>query len=673
MRTGTNWTVGQKLLASFAVVGAITAVLGGIGYYAVERGARTINELGLVRMPSVDSLLIIENSAENIRGSIRTLGMSGLSSELRQRQYDNLAAARERYEAAFKIYEPLPQSPEESQLWTQFKPAWAAWRAENDKFLELCRQFDGLGMADPIGVSAHLEKFMKDHYTVVQRVLHLLHMEAADFQGGDDHTSCNAGRWFTTFKSDNPKLAALIRDFEGPHRRFHEAVGKIKSLVAEGRRDEAERIYQTEMIANMEAVFKDFDGMLAIANEAVTVFKAAETQLFGPVTQSQRTAIDLLRQVVQINRDLAAAEVESSSDQAAMFEAVSAIAAIIGVIAAMTFGVLITRSITRPLNRIVQSLTEGSLMVAEASNQVNASATSLAEGASEQASSLEETSSALEQMASMTRNNAENSKEANHLVQTTQDAAKRSEAAKGQLDSAMTGINESSAQISKIIKVIEEIAFQTNLLALNAAVEAARAGEHGKGFAVVAEEVRNLAQRAAEAARETTGLIETSVARAREGTEVANGFGQAIGVIVENVSKISNLISGITQASDEQARGVDQINVAVGEMDKVTQQIAANSEESASAVEELSAQASNVATQAKDLAKVVGTKIQHVDRHRAAETVHQNIERRRISKQDSHQSAASYNKSTKPLTGKPGSVSNTTTHAPEHSGSLSEF
>ena len=279
---------------------------------------------------------------------------------------------------------------------------------------------------------------------------------------------------------------------------------------------------------------------------------------------------------------------------------------IAAIIIGSLLSVVITRGITKPINRIITSLTEGATQVTEAAGQVSTASQQLAEGASEQASSLEETSSALEEMAAMTRTNAENAKQANELADQARTAAQAGDQTMTKLNDAMTGINESSDRISKIIKVIEEIAFQTNLLALNAAVEAARAGEHGKGFAVVAEEVRNLAHRSAQAAQETTGLIDESVQRARDGGGVAREVGEALTEIVSDVAKVSELIHGIAQASSEQAQGVDQVNTAVAQMDKVTQGNAAGAEESASAAEELSAQAVSVNSVVGELASLVG-------------------------------------------------------------------
>ncbi|MFP4107425.1 MAG: methyl-accepting chemotaxis protein, partial [Phycisphaerae bacterium] len=254
-------------------------------------------------------------------------------------------------------------------------------------------------------------------------------------------------------------------------------------------------------------------------------------------------------------------------------------------------GMLFAGRLTKPINRIISSLRDGAQQVFSASAQVSGSSQSLAEGASEQAAAIEESSSSMEEMASMTKNNSSNAQEASTLSETATGNAQRGEEDMRKMNQAIEDIRNAAHETAKIVKTIDDIAFQTNLLALNAAVEAARAGEAGKGFAVVAEEVRALAQRSAEAARNTSEMIESSVSKADAGVAISNDVTQSFEQISADIRKVNELVGEIAAASVEQTQGIDQVNTAVTQMDSVTQSNAANAEESAAAAEELSAQA----------------------------------------------------------------------------------
>ena len=269
-------------------------------------------------------------------------------------------------------------------------------------------------------------------------------------------------------------------------------------------------------------------------------------------------------------------------------------------------GWFLARSTAKPIFKATSLLNQTAAEVKTAAEEIASASESLAEGASEQASSLEETSSSLEEMASMTKQNADNANQAKAMMAETKQIVEKVDRQMNEMAEAITGITKTSEETGKIIKTIDEIAFQTNLLALNAAVEAARAGEAGAGFAVVAGEVRNLALRAADAAKNTNGLIENTIKAVKHGNELTLATREAFKENVANAGKVAQLIDEIAAASQEQSQGIDQINRAVSEMDRVTQQTAASAEESASASEQLTTQAEQMKGYVGDLVASIG-------------------------------------------------------------------
>jgi len=257
----------------------------------------------------------------------------------------------------------------------------------------------------------------------------------------------------------------------------------------------------------------------------------------------------------------------------------------------LSVGYLVARRTTQPVLVMVEQMLQGADQVSSTSGQIATSAQSLAQGASEQAASLEETSASLEEMSALTRTTADDAGRAAVTVAEAARLAGTAQAALADMIRSMNAIEQSSSKVAKIIKTIDEIAFQTNLLALNAAVEAARAGEAGMGFAVVADEVRALAQRSAQAAKDTAVMIEESISSAKEGVREVDTVAGSINAVTTTAGEVKILVDRIAEASRQQATGIDQVNRAVSEMGTVTQTTAAAAEESAAASEELNAQA----------------------------------------------------------------------------------
>ncbi len=600
----TTWTIGKKLVAAFLAVAAITLLLGLVGYYGAVKSDGAIYEIGTVRLPSVQSLLIIAENAGKIKAAQRALLNPDLSQADRQRQPETVAKARAEYEAAWKIYEPLPQTVEEAATWKEFVPAWEQWRKDNNEFFKLNDELNALAVQNPPALQRDLQQFIGDHCKLELKMLD--HVERGDeCQGGDDPTACNFGKWLATFETTNPELKKIIQAMRPHHDAFHAAVKKAKELAAKADKEDAVKIIHGEMEKSAESTFEGFSELLANATKAADLRAKMNTQLMTVCYASQNKALVLLDKLVEINEKVAADTSKTAERQASILKTLSIAAMLVGVAAALALGILISRGITKVLKRISDSLSAGAEQTASAASQVSSSSQSLAEGASEQAASLEETSSSLEEMSSMTQRNAEN---AGKVKELGSEARAAGDIAVGDMETmrtAMDAIKSSSDDIAKIIKTIDEIAFQTNILALNAAVEAARAGEAGAGFAVVADEVRSLAQRCAQAAKETATKIEDSVSKSANGVEISAKVAKSLEEIVGKARQVDELAGEVAAASKEQSQGITQVNVAVSQMDKVTQSNAANAEESAAAAEQLNAQAETMKEAVCELLRLV--------------------------------------------------------------------
>jgi methyl-accepting chemotaxis protein/methyl-accepting chemotaxis protein-1 (serine sensor receptor) len=367
------------------------------------------------------------------------------------------------------------------------------------------------------------------------------------------------------------------------------SVQEIKDLAKATRSDMEEwdrRAMKVEELARK----LDFEGAVSANDEAKVFSDKAEA--------SAQKIFDLETAKLQTDADTADATYRQVRLEMLLFVG---LAVAIGVVVLQ-----VVRTITKTMREMATELGEGAEQVASAASQVSMSAQSLSQGASEQASSLEETSASMQEMTSMTRRNSEHSQEAANLMVAVDAQVRDSNKALEEMVGSMTAIQESSQKVGKIIKTIDEIAFQTNILALNAAVEAARAGEAGMGFAVVADEVRSLAQRSAQAAKDTAGLIEESISRAQGGTHNVEQVTAAISGITTSVAKVKGLVEEVSVASREQAQGFDQVSTAIAQMEKVTQTTAATAEESAAASEELNAQAETSMQVVKRLESLVG-------------------------------------------------------------------
>ncbi|WP_428559347.1 MAG: HAMP domain-containing methyl-accepting chemotaxis protein [Solidesulfovibrio sp. DCME] len=615
-----NLKLGVKLVGGFLVCAAITLIVGLVGLGGLSSVSRELTTVTDVTMPAVRDLQSIKIAGESVRVAQRSLLIPGLDPKDRARQFDNIANLRGAYRKAWDEYDALPKTAQAERLWREFGPAWQEWVKINNETFDLAREWDKSDIDDPDALATKLAQYRGDHYKLLSDVDALI-LYGAPLAGGDDPAKCSFGQWLDTEGRDiaNPVFKKTLADIRTIHDRLHQAVGKIKELVAKNApREELANILRADVAPAVAATIGHFATLSEEVARVSAVCSKMRQVAMVTVRDKQIRCFDLLDRLMAESQE-AARQAKADGEDAARRASVMSVTGIgVGVALAVLLGVFISRMITKPvllgvrateglaagdlnqrieldqkdeigalaaalrhmiakLREVVGQVQSGAENVASGSEELSATTQSLSQGATEQAASVEEISSSMEQMTANIRQNADNAKQTEQIALATARDAQDGGKAVAQTVTAMK-------QIAEKIGIIEEIARQTNLLALNAAIEAARAGEHGKGFAVVAAEVRKLAERSGNAAGEISELSSSSV-------DIAEKAGDLLARIVPDIQRTAELIQEITASSVEQNAGAEQVNRAIQQLDQVVQQNASASEEMASTAEELSSQA----------------------------------------------------------------------------------
>ena len=365
----TKMKTGTKVLAGFALAVAVAVIVGLVGYHGTGKLSAHVEEIGDVRLPSVKSLLEIQIGSERIQAAQRTLINLGADPAVRQQQTEEIKKARESYEAAWKVYEALPQSAAASELWKQFEPAWQEWRNGNNLFFQTMTEMESLKLGDPQAFQGQVAGFLIDHYDLTTRINAMLYEKDA-FDGGDDHTMCRFGQWVAAQKSDNPDLLTMIRKIEDPHARFHAAIKKIKQMVKDGNAEAATSIYKTELAPAMHDTRVQLLAIKDLAAKSLELYGKAHHQLMDVCLKSQIKANGLLDQIIKINQDASSQSVKTARADNRSVVITMAVSIGIGAAALVLLGLVLARSIGKVLSTLIRESTRLSQAAVDGDLQV---------------------------------------------------------------------------------------------------------------------------------------------------------------------------------------------------------------------------------------------------------------------------------------------------------------
>ncbi|MCD8350553.1 MAG: methyl-accepting chemotaxis protein [Planctomycetaceae bacterium] len=616
----------NKIYAAFIVMVAIAVFAGVMGWRTVSQVDDALGRIVQYEITADDHLADLGQNLQAITVVQRTLLNNSLAMDVREDQVRVLHEQKaETARISRALDTVLSEGVREVDGWSEIQSRWQAiapalqeWNQGVDTGISKIAAYEATTILNPDQLLASIQQYRGDHFQLVGRLGEMI--TAGESIGADISPAdnlCAFGKWRERFDSGqelfsrNPNLRKAMDAMVEPHREFHRSAADVQRLIREGHEDNAEAIGQRylEHIAAARDVINTFQQILDEVDRSRALFREAEDFIMGPMRELRASTLASVGSLVEANKHNMDLNVRSAVTQGSAgvrtMQALATAALAIGVLVMVVLYFTVRRQLTAPLTRVIASLSSDANEVAMEADGVATSSASLSEGSSSQASSLEETSAAIEEITSMARKNLDNAKFANTEMKSNAEQISNSTVAVERMSEAMAEIKDSSEKISHILRTIEEIAFQTNLLALNAAVEAARAGEAGKGFAVVADEVRNLAQRSAQAVQDTSGLINGTVERINNGAAITQEIEALFHRISDTTDRITRMIEEIDVATGEQTLGMEQINQSISQIDQVNQENARHAEANAQASVNLNDRSGNLMEQIGQLSGVL--------------------------------------------------------------------
>lgn len=612
-----KWNIGKKLMASFLAVATIALVLGALGYYGAVKSDQSINAIGHEYLPSVRALLTFDRESEFIKVAMRTLGIPGQTLKDRQFQYDLVAGSRARYQAHWEFFDAISKPAEEQKTWEEFKDAWDVMRDGNNKYFAIAHEIDALGIFDPVKVEGQLIGFERDHYVLEAQILGVLFANHPMFEGGGDPTKCAFGKWLASFSCTDKEVNEVIAAARKPHAAFHKSIQTIRELLAKGEHEKAVAVYNDEMKPSAERVFADLDTMNEHVHHVVELYDAGDKMLFGDLRQAQFGVAKYLKVLVDDNLQEVDTEVASAVAKASLLKTISPIAMLAGLAAAIILGLMISRSISVPLSRVVSllkamakgdftiSVTEGDLKRADEIGDVSQAAERLTQSMREMVSDI---SSGIQTLASSSTELSAVSSQMAGGVQNISDrsttVATAAEESSANTNSVAASMEQASTNLTTVASATEEMSATVTEIASNAEKARSISGDATdqaqiitgmmKELGLAAQDIGKVTETITDISAQTNLLALNATIEAARAGAAGKGFAVVAGEIKELARQtasatddIRGKIEAIQQSTGGAISDIERITTVISQVGEIVSTIAAAIEQQAATTKDV--------------------------------------------------------------------------------------